>query len=219
MALSQKVKSIGFRTTGGMALLLISVVLVAVVGIRGMGSLTGAVTQTVDTSKVLIGANKAEGAIIQYLVSKDPKWIDEAVGALDTAQSKLNALALSTSEKSELSSGIAKTSDAVKALAASQDTVQKAGTALRDAAGSMVTLAEQTEKTSQDIASQAETNSNNALVTLNSIAFSFRTPAPSMKASTRSSLRWFVPQAKALRSLPRSLPNRWRVPRQALPKS
>ncbi len=78
MALSQKVKSIGFRTTGGMALLLISVVLVAVVGIRGMGSLTGAVTQTVDTSKVLIGANKAEGAIIQYLVSKDPKWIDEA---------------------------------------------------------------------------------------------------------------------------------------------
>lgn len=169
MALSQKVKSIGFRTTGGMALLLISVVLVAVVGIRGMGSLTGAVTQTVDTSKVLIGANKAEGAIIQYLVSKDPKWIDEAVGALDTAQSKLNALALSTSEKSELSSGITKTSDAVKALAASQDTVQKAGTALRDAAGSMVTLAEQTEKTSQDIASQAETNSNNALVTLNSI--------------------------------------------------
>ena len=66
MKISQKVKSIGFRTSGGMALLLMSVVLVAFVGIRGIGSLTGAVSQTVDTSKVLIGANKAEGAIIQF---------------------------------------------------------------------------------------------------------------------------------------------------------
>lgn len=152
-----------------MALLLISVVLVAFVGIRGIGSLTGAVSQTVDTSKVLIGANKAEGAIIQYLISKEPKRIDEAAIALDTAQSTLNSLALSKEESTQLSDGISMMSNAVKALAVSQDAVQKAGSALRDATGSMVSLADQAEKSAQDIANQAETNSNNALITLNTI--------------------------------------------------
>ena len=169
MKLSQKVKSIGFRTSSGMALLLISVVLVAFVGIRGIGSLTGAVSQTVDTSKVLIGANKAEGAIIQYLVSKEPKRIDEAANALKTAQATLNSLTLSQEESMQLSDGISMMSNAVRTLAASQDAVQKAGIALRDATGSMVSLADQAEKSAQDVANQAETNSNNALISLNTI--------------------------------------------------
>ncbi len=169
MKLSQKVKSIGFRTSSGMALLLISVLLVASVGIRGIGSLAGAVSQTVDTSKVLIGANQAEGAIIQYLVSKEPKRIDEATSALETAQKTLNSLALSKEQGSQLSDGISMMSNTVKALAISQDAAQKAGVALRDATGSLVSLAEQAEKSGQDIANQAETNSNNALITLNTI--------------------------------------------------
>ena len=169
MKLSQKVKSIGFRTSSGMALLLISVVLVAVVGIRGIGNLTDAVSQTVDTSKVLIGANKAEGAIIQYLVSKEPERIDQAASALETAQATLTSLALSKEESTQLSDGISIMSNAVRALGASQDAVQKTAIALREATGSMVSLADQTEKSAQDIANQAETNSNNALISLNTI--------------------------------------------------
>ncbi|WP_311273725.1 MULTISPECIES: HAMP domain-containing methyl-accepting chemotaxis protein [unclassified Rhizobium] len=169
MKLSQKLKSIGFRTSIGMALLLISVVLVASVGIRGIGSLTGAVSQTVDTSKVLIGANKAEGAIIQYLISKEPQRIDQAASALQMAQATLNSLKLSKDESAELSNGISMMSNAVRSLATSQDAVQKAGAALREATGSMVTLADQAEKSALDVANQAETNSNNALISLNTI--------------------------------------------------
>lgn len=169
MKLSQKLKSIGFRTSSGMALLLISVVLVASVGIRGIGSLTGAVSQTVDTSKVLIGANKAEGAIIQYLVSKEPERIDQAASALQMAQATLNSLTLSKEESAQLSNGISMMSNAVRSLATSQDAVQKAGIALREATGSMVALADQAEKSALDIANQAETNSNNALISLNTI--------------------------------------------------
>ncbi len=169
MKMSKKVKSIGFRTSSGMALLLISVLLVAFVGIRGISSLTGAVSQTVDTSRVLIGANKAEGAMIQYLVSKEPKHIEDATSALDMAQSTLSSLALSASERSQLSDGIAMMSNSIKALAASQDAVQKAGIALRDATATLLTSADQAEKSAQDIANQAETNSNTALVTLNTI--------------------------------------------------
>ncbi|MBB3944110.1 methyl-accepting chemotaxis protein [Rhizobium skierniewicense] len=169
MKLSQKVKSIGFRTSSGMALLLMSVVLVAFVGISGIGSLTGAVSQTVDTSKVLIGANQAEGAIIQYLVSKEPQRIDQAASALETAQATLTSLPLSADERTRLLDGITRMSNAVRALGVSQDAIQKTGIALRDVTGSMVTLADQTEKSAQDIANQAETNSNNALISLNTI--------------------------------------------------
>lgn len=169
MKLSRKMKSIGFRTSSGMALLLMSVVLVAFVGIRGIGSLTGAVSQTVDTSKVLIGANKAEGAIIQYLVSKEPQRIDQAANALETAQATLASLALSKEESTQLTAGISMMSNAIRALGAAQDAVQKTAIALRDTTGSMVSLADQAEKSAQDIANQAETNSNNALISLNTI--------------------------------------------------
>ena len=152
-----------------MTLLVISVLVVAAVGLKGIGSLTGAVSQTVDVSRVLIGANKAEGAIIQYLISKDIAQIDAATKALATAQSTVNTLALSASEKKQVSSGISHMSDAVQGLAASYAAEQADGGNVQTATTALLTSVARAEKMATDMADQAESNVNNALISLNRI--------------------------------------------------
>ncbi len=167
--LPKKIKSIGFRSGAGMALLIAAVLLVAVVGLHGIGNLTGAVSQSVDTSRVLIGVDEAKGAIIQYMVDKEAGHITTASKALDDARSALNQLAISDGERQRLSDGLDAMSNAVKGLANSQDAVEKAGARLRDATAMLLTSAEAAEKNAQDMANQAETNSANSLVTFNRI--------------------------------------------------
>ncbi|MCM2291698.1 HAMP domain-containing methyl-accepting chemotaxis protein [Allorhizobium sp. BGMRC 0089] len=164
-----KANSIGFRAATGMTLLVASVLVVAGVGLRGIDTLTGAVSQTVDVSRVLIGANKAEGAIIQYLIAKDTTQIDAAVNALASAQSTLNTLSLGASEKEQVTSGITNMSAAVRSLASSYSAVQSAGSDVQKATASLLTLSDKAEKMATDMVSQAENNSNYALISLNRI--------------------------------------------------
>ncbi|MBD8892871.1 methyl-accepting chemotaxis protein [Roseibium litorale] len=161
--------SIGMKTVASMAALAILLIVIATVGLRGIGTLSGAVSRTEKASEILIDVNSAGGSMTQYLFKKDPAHIDAATAALDRATAKLPSLNLDAADQQSLAELMSRMSTAVQSLTSAYEGVEAASSAFVAATDDLISKAAGAEKQRASVASNAETKSNEVFISLDRI--------------------------------------------------
>ncbi|WP_170923333.1 methyl-accepting chemotaxis protein [Fulvimarina manganoxydans] len=152
-----------------MAALTILLLTIAGVGLRGITTLSGAMFQTESASEVLIAVNEAGGSISEYLLQKDPERIEAASMTLENAYGMVEGLELQPDARQALEGRLTAMSEAVKALASANDTLENAKAAFTAKADALLDQAVAAEQKGAAITKTAEREATDAILSLDTL--------------------------------------------------
>ncbi|TLP43871.1 HAMP domain-containing protein [Cohaesibacter sp. CAU 1516] len=161
---TNRLHSVGTKIGAGMALLAVFVIAIALVGVRGIGSISGALTQTTAATDILIHVNTATGSISEFILNKQPDRIENAVENLDTALGQISSE--NNQSDAQIAADIKAMKEAVHQLGSSQAAVEKASRELVEIVDKLNTSSSKAEQASADAINAAERETGNVFVNL-----------------------------------------------------